>query len=150
MSHVRGQILIDRAVEDVFDFVADERNEPTYNPAMVDVQKLTEGPVGPGTRYAATVISRGRPVEMLIETTSYVRPTALSSTTSMAWAHICGTLTFEPVGGRTRMAWDWDVVPVGVARLLGPVVGLVGRRQEAAIWTQLKQVLERSGRDGCP
>ncbi len=146
MSHVRGQILIDRAVEEVFDFVADERKEPTYNPAMVGVQKLTQGPVGLGTRYAATVISRGRPVEMLIETTSFIRPLALSSTTSMAWAHICGTLTFEPVGGRTRMAWDWDVVPVGVAHLLGPVIGLVGRRQEAAIWTQLKQVLEHSRR----
>lgn len=147
MSHVRGQILIDRPVDEVFDFVADERNEPTYNPAMVRVEMLTDGPVGEGSRYRAEVISRGHPVEMVIETMSCHRPTDLSSTTTMEWAHIRGTLTFAPVGTGTRMTWDWDVAPTGPARLLGPVVGIVGRRQERAIWTRLKQVLEASGPD---
>jgi hypothetical protein len=32
MPRIMGDIVIDRPVEDVFHFVADERNEPTYNP----------------------------------------------------------------------------------------------------------------------
>jgi hypothetical protein len=28
MAHIEGEILIRRPVEEVFDFVADERNEP--------------------------------------------------------------------------------------------------------------------------
>lgn len=31
MAHVEGEIIINRPVEEVFDFVADERNEPHYN-----------------------------------------------------------------------------------------------------------------------
>ena len=38
MVHIKGQIVIDRPVEEVFDFVADERNEPRYNPRMRRVE----------------------------------------------------------------------------------------------------------------
>jgi hypothetical protein len=43
VSSIHGEIVIDRPVAEVFDFVADERNEPAYNPAMVGVEKLTDG-----------------------------------------------------------------------------------------------------------
>lgn len=32
MVHIQGAITIDRPVDEVFDFVADERNEPRYTP----------------------------------------------------------------------------------------------------------------------
>ena len=32
MVRIEGEIVIKRPVEEVFDFVADERNEPRYNP----------------------------------------------------------------------------------------------------------------------
>jgi hypothetical protein len=142
MSHVRGEIRIDRPVDEVFDYVADERNEPSYNPAMVRVEKLTDGPVGAGTRYRATVVSMGRQVDMLIETTIADRPATLSSVTTMRSARITGTLTFVPEHDATQMTWDWDVTPTGPARILSPVITSVGRRQEAAIWCRLKDVLE--------
>jgi hypothetical protein len=87
-------------------------------------------------------------MEMLLETTVYERPARLASTTSMAGARISGTLTFEPDAGSTRMSWDWDVAPQGVMWLLSPVVGWVGRRQEAAIWAGLKRHLESAPREG--
>ena len=34
MVLIEGEIVITRPVEEVFDFVADERNEPRYNPHM--------------------------------------------------------------------------------------------------------------------
>jgi hypothetical protein len=33
MTRLEGEIVIDRPPEVVFDFVADERNEPQFNPA---------------------------------------------------------------------------------------------------------------------
>jgi hypothetical protein len=45
MTRVTGEITITRPVQEVFDVVADERNEPEYNPAMLRVEKLTDGPV---------------------------------------------------------------------------------------------------------
>lgn len=65
MPRIVGDILIDRPVEDVFDFVADERNEPTYNRTMLRSQMLTTAFVGVGSGFAATHRGRRRPVEML-------------------------------------------------------------------------------------
>jgi hypothetical protein len=50
---VEGDITIERSVEDVFDFVADERNEPQYNPRMTRAEKISPGPIG--GRYAVQV-----------------------------------------------------------------------------------------------
>jgi len=41
---IEGEIIIERPVEEVFDFVADERGEPRYNPRMVRTEKLSAGP----------------------------------------------------------------------------------------------------------
>jgi hypothetical protein len=51
MANVNGEILIERPVEEVFDFVADQRNEPIYNPRMQQSEKITDGPIGVGTRF---------------------------------------------------------------------------------------------------
>lgn len=74
MSRVCGSIEIARKVEDVFDVVADQRNEVAYNPEMTESVKLTDGPIGVGTRFRATALSRGKPIEMTIECTGYDRP----------------------------------------------------------------------------
>jgi hypothetical protein len=46
MTRITGEIIIDAPADVVFDFVADQRNEPAYNPQMVRSAKVTPGPVG--------------------------------------------------------------------------------------------------------
>ena len=142
MAHIEGEITIARPPEDVFDYVADERNEPRFNPQMLSVEQLTPGPIGLGTRFRAEVTSRGRPLEMIIQYTAYERPRRLASATRMAAMDIRGALTFDPVPEGTRMRWHWELAPRGLLRLLTPLVARMGRRQEEAIWAGLKGVLE--------
>ena len=84
MIHIKGDIVIDRPVEDVFDYVADECNEPRYNAQMRLAEKISDGPIGVGTQYRAEVVSGGRPVSMVIEFTAYERPRRLASKTTMS------------------------------------------------------------------
>jgi len=116
MVRIDGEVVIDRPVEVVFDFVADGRNEPAYNPALSGVDKLAPGPVGAGTRFQAVSRALGRSVGMAIELTEFERPGRLSSLTRMDAMDVEGTLTFEPVGTGTRMRWVWDLHPRGVLR----------------------------------
>ena len=147
MTMIEGEIVIGRPVEAVFDYVADQSNEPQYNPQMVRAEKITSGPVRAGTRFRSAVASMGRTAEMLIECTGYDRPHRLASTTTMRQADISYTLTFEPVGTSTRMAWSGRVRPKGAYRLLSPLITWMGRRQERRIWTSLKHRLEASAAD---
>jgi hypothetical protein len=144
MVRIEGEVLVDRPGEEVFDFVADERNEPLYNPRMRHAEKLTPGPVGPGTRFRAEFASPGRPVATS-EITLYERPRRLASSTSMSMMDVRGTLSFEEVPGGTRLRWSWQLEPRGFWKLAGPLIARVGRRQEQATWTGLKRFLEARG-----
>jgi hypothetical protein len=142
MVRIEGQIVIDRPVSEVFDFVVDERNEPSYNPRIIAAEKLSPGPVGPGTQFRAESTAMGRTVAMTIEVTAYERPRRFASSIRMAAADIQGTLTFDPVPTGTRMRWAWQVRLHGWNRLLTPIIARSGRRQEQATWSSLKQFLE--------
>jgi hypothetical protein len=142
MARIEGEIVIGRPVDMVFDYVADQSNEPRYNPQMVRAEKITSGPVGKGTRFRSAVASRGRTAEMLIECTGYDRPKLFTTTTAMAQADIGYTLTFEPATAGTRMRWSGQVRPKGAFRLLGPLITWMGIRQEQRIWAGLKEHLE--------
>ena len=144
MIHIEGSIVIDRPVEVVFDYVADECNEPSYNAHMRLAEKISDGPIGVGTQYRAEVVSGGRPVSMVIEFTEYERPRRLASRTTLSAMDIAYTLTFEPVREETRMGWSGEIEPRGMLKVMGPLVGWMGRRQERRIWTGLKGVLERT------
>jgi uncharacterized membrane protein len=142
MVRVEGEIVINRPVDEVFDFVADERNEPRYNPRMRRADQITEGPIGAGTRFRAQTVSMGRPVDMVIEFTGYQRPRRLSESVHMASMELQGGLTFDPVPDGTRMRWSWELQPRGILKLMSPLVARMGRRQEQRIWTGLKRFLE--------
>jgi hypothetical protein len=62
MARIDGEIVIDRPVDVVFDYVADQSNEPQYNPQMVRAEKITTGPVGSGTKFRSAVASRAGPL----------------------------------------------------------------------------------------
>lgn len=142
MSRIEGEITINRPVEVVFDYVADQTNEPQYNPSMLRAEKVSAGPIGKGTRFCSEVVSAGRTAEMLIEFTDYERPRSLASATTMKQADIEYLLRFEPVAGATRMHWSGRVRPKGVLRLLGPLIVWLGLRQERRIWQSMKSHLE--------
>lgn len=142
MAQIEGEIVIERPIGEVFDFVADCRNEPRYNPRMTSIEQISEGDIGLGIRFRAEVVSGGRPLSMVIELTTFDRPARLGSRTTMSGMVILGELTFEAVGETTRMRWAWDLKPSGALWLLTPLIVFMGRRQERDIWTSLKQCLE--------
>lgn len=142
MAHVEGEIIINRPVEEVFDFVADARNEPRYNRAMVRTELITEEPIGAGSRFHAVMTGQGRSADMTIEFTTYERPRRLGSSTHLSTMEIDGMLTFEPVPAGTRMRWFWDLHPHGAPKFLTPLVTYIGERQEKGLWTGLKRYLE--------
>jgi carbon monoxide dehydrogenase subunit G len=143
MAKVEGEILIYRPHEEVFDFVADSRNEPLFNPAMSGVELLTPLPIGAGTRFRVRMGRAG--TQMLVELTEFDRPYRLGSRTTSSMMQTSGTLTFAADSDCTVMSWDWQVRPKGWMRMLGPLIGPLGGRMERRIWTSMKRYLESTG-----
>jgi uncharacterized protein YndB with AHSA1/START domain len=51
-----AEVDINRPPEEVFDYCSDHHHEPEWNPMMTHIAKLTGGPIGAGTRYAAEFV----------------------------------------------------------------------------------------------
>ena len=145
MAHISGEVTIDAPVDEVFDLVADERNEPRYNPRIVRAEKLSDGPVGRGTRFVAQPKGMGAKGRMTLEVLEYDRPHRLHNMVRSSYLQVDGTLTFEEADGGSRLRWDWDMGLVGPMRVMSPVLAVIGPRWERRNWVGLKQYLE-SGR----
>jgi hypothetical protein len=143
MSRIEGEVVIGRPGEEVFDFVADERNR--YDPRLQETEKLTPGPLGRGTRFRSVTTSAGRPVEMVVEIVEYERPRRLVTSTSTSSMVIGSTLDFEAVPEGTRIRWSSELEPRGVLRVLGPILAPIGRRRARTIYAHLERALEEGG-----
>jgi len=148
-ARVEGEIVIRRPVEEVFEYVADERNEPNFNSRMSRVELLTPEPIGVGSRFAIEMTMMRRVFDGTVEFTAFDPPRLLGSTSrslpqggkgrSLLTA---GSLTFDRVAEGTRMRWSWQVEVPATMKPLAPLVAWMGRRQERRVWGSLKQLLE--------
>jgi uncharacterized protein YndB with AHSA1/START domain len=158
-AQVEGEIVIRRSVEEVFDYVADERHEPSFNTRMSRVELLTPEPIGVGSRFGIEMTMMRRVFDMTVEFTAFERPRLLSSTSHSQPPGgkgrpllTAGRLTFHRVPEGTQMRWSWQVETPGAMRMLVPLVARMGRRQGAAGLGRLEAALGRAGRQavgGC-
>jgi polyketide cyclase/dehydrase/lipid transport protein len=149
MTNVEGEIVIDVPIETLFDYVADERHEPSFNKRMSRAELLTPEPIGAGSRFATELTMMRRVFYTTVEFTDFERPRLLGSTSRSiprgggGWPLlVAGSLAFDAVPEGTRMRWSWQVETPGALKLLAPLLARIGRRQEERVWTGLKQLLE--------
>lgn len=151
MHYIMGELVIARPVDEVFDFVADLRNELSYDPDLLRLDMVTSGPVAAGTRFTATVRSGRRRHHALIAYRAVERPHLIAATVTASPARVCGTLRFEQVPIGTRLRWCWTIRPTGVWRVTGRVLVRMGERRQQRMLTRLKEHLEtRSRREVLP
>ena len=136
---IENTVEIARSPEEVFDYLSDQRNELAWNPDCVLMEKLTDGPVGVGTRFRAKW--KQGPV-VLTEVTAFERPSA--------WTYVNGgpigcslTVTLEPLAnGRTRLTSRGLWSANGPARLFFPIFIRIMRRSERKVMENSRLALE--------
>ncbi|MFQ5968501.1 MAG: SRPBCC family protein [Acidimicrobiia bacterium] len=115
------EFVIRQPVEKVFGHFADIEGRPNWVTPAVEREKLTEGPVGVGTKYRSVDRLPGRRIEFSQEVTAYV-PNEL---VSEAWT---GPLAgrsetrFAPQDGATRLTLHMEVAPSGMFKVLAPII----------------------------
>ena len=141
MIRVGWQIRIERAPEDVFDFVADLRNEPKFNPDASDIKQVTPDPIGLGTVYTETFRGIGQ-----LRTTidRYERPAALGFEARNPKADANVQFMFTAFGeGATDVSCIVELRMKGAMRLMEKAMAPTIRRQvEHSRGPMLKRALE--------
>lgn len=133
--------VIARPAADVFDTVVDGARFAEWNPTVKSARKLTEGPIGDGTRFEWDLSGFGRVVQELSEFERNRRVRIVPQLESLRGGHRF-TLTSVPEG--TRIDHELEMVPQGLFRLLGPITSAVGRRNLRRTAAALDARLTRS------
>lgn len=142
MAIIENSISIRCSQQEVFDYLSDPRSELEWNPKVEVMEKLTDGPLGVGTKFRAKW-TKSKVVTM--ECTSYDRP--------RSWRYVNDgpvtvdlTISLADNADGTLLTSRFEARPHGVFRLVFPVFMAMMRREEARNMQLLKRAVEaRSG-----
>ena len=139
-----ASVLIRRPPSAVFDYVSDLRHDVAWRTGVVEAAFTSSEPHGVGSEGFDRMEARGREmtshwVVREIEPGSHVRWDLVAGPIIGAGGYVC-----EPVGADTRFTLEANVQPAGWYRLLGPIFGAIGRRQNQADVEKLRQIMEAS------
>jgi uncharacterized protein YndB with AHSA1/START domain len=113
-------------IDTVFAYFTDFRNENEWNVVAHDVEQVTPGPIGVGTRFVGDYDRMGR---MEYEVEEYRPPTwaaVRGSSKRFSWE---STFTFSESEGGTRVVCTMDPHPKGLLKALTPLMSGVIRKQ---------------------
>ncbi len=145
---VDRQVVINRPVSDVFDFVSDQLNAPRWQKGLLNVTRLTEMPVGVGTRYAFFRKVAGRRIEGQSEYYEYEPNHKVAFRFNSGAASGAGSYEVEPISpDQTRLNSSVELHPTGLARLIGPIMAIAIKRDDDADLATLKRLLESEDGD---
>jgi uncharacterized membrane protein len=142
MSKVERGVVIERPIQEVFDFVHDITNDPLWQTTLVESEKLTDGPLRGGSRVREVRRFLGIRVETTYEVTEYEPPTRSAVNATSGPVPFSGSYVLEALDGSTRFTVHGDIEGHGFFKLAEPVFArMVGRELQANLG-HLKDVLE--------
>jgi hypothetical protein len=146
MVRLAFSIEIERSVEDIYELVGNPENDVKWQSAVLDVRKLTPGPIRAGSRYQHTLRILGKRMAVDVEI-SERQPHS-----SYVLQCVSGPLTFETrvqltkVQGRDGRATLVDTVveghPSGVVRVAAVALSRHRRAEIDRDLRTLKRMME--------
>jgi carbon monoxide dehydrogenase subunit G len=139
--------IIHRPIQEVWDFVADPRNEPKWHTDILDIRSAADPASGPGHNWVVgktllvTVQFMGRR-DYEVEVTKKQDGRLLEITTVTGPMKPVATYLFERSNGGTRFTRHVDIPVEGAMRLLRPLMRRNAKRRNAQFVQNLKSLLE--------
>lgn len=137
--------LVHRPVGEVFDFVGVHQveNHPRWEPEVVSIRKVTEGPLRAGSQAVMTRREFGRSRELPYSVTEFVpeRVIAMRSEDKSLTFEIA--FHFAAKGpATTELRVVVNLQPHGVLTLFGPLINAVFHRNGVRLTRRLKSLVE--------
>jgi len=142
MARAEASIVINRPVEDVWEYVEDPANAPEWHSGVLESEKISQGPTGVGTTYRAVIMFLGRRLEGTLEVTEYELHKRVRTKMTMGPLSFEETRIFEPVEGGTRFTIIGEGELRGFFRFADPIVWRMAQRDMEGSLAQLKGMLE--------
>lgn len=139
-------IVIDRPIEEVFDFIADGENDKKFSSRIIEIAKTTEGPPRVGTRYASTAKDAGLTMKHEFELTEFEPPSRIRWTELSKHPLVVteGGYDLAPAGGGTQLTFFNELQGRGIGVLLIGLALRSARKGADAFAEAIKAAVETS------
>ena len=135
LSHVR----IQKPSETVFDFISDMRNELIWNPDVMFMEKVSEGPVSKGTRFRAKWHMSDTLDVVIVD---YERASKVTFVNGGP-LEVRLEVKLKAIGSETEMESRFIATPHGFIRAIFPIFKKKMKSQEQENMVNLKKTLEK-------
>jgi Polyketide cyclase / dehydrase and lipid transport len=139
---VENAIEIEAGPEAVFDYCTDVLREPEWNPKLLEVEKLTAGPIRLGTRFRIRLDGVGWSTT---ENIVFHRPSFCAATSASKLLDVRIEWEVTPAGHGARLSVRTLLLPHGVLRLAHPILRPYLWRQWEHHLRRIKSRLELPG-----
>ena len=146
MIKIENSTIINRPVDEVFEFLANSENNPQWQSGTQEVKKTSEGPIGVGTTYLSVSKLLGRRLESIVEYTAYEPNKRVAGKATSGPIPFQFETTFEPAAeGGTKVTSGGEGDAGGFFKLAEPLVARMLKRQFETDSANLKDLLEAQG-----
>jgi hypothetical protein len=132
------EVEIARPRQQVFDLMADARNEPTWNSQVSRTELRSGEPIGLGSEFLTT--NRGQ--DYVATITTYDVPSDLAFTVVGKSMQILGTMAFAESAEGTRLVGRFDMQPKGLFKVMLPLMAGAVRKDFPKQFASFKQFCE--------
>ena len=116
MPHATRTVIIDRPLKEVFAFLADAENDPTWRTGVITIHR--DGPLAVGSRYSQqTAGPLGRPIPADLEITDYVPDSTVAFRVIAGPVRPVGSYVFTGGDLTTTVTFTLDVNLTGIKKL---------------------------------
>jgi uncharacterized protein YndB with AHSA1/START domain len=144
MVDVSDTITINRPVEDVFAYVTDVTNDPTWHTDVLEARKTSEGPIGMGTIWHSRFKPSMGISEGDMEVVSFEPNRSHVMRGQIGPMQPTLTYLFERTDGGTRFTRHIQIKVSGWMKIMQPMMGMMLPKQNRGFLANLKRVLESS------
>ena len=142
MTRIERSIVIDRPIDEVWEFVHDTTKDALWQTTLAESEKLTGGPMRVGTKVREVRRFLGLRIETAWEVTEY-EPNRKSAIRAVSGpVPFTGGYRLDPSDAGTKFTVNGELDAHGFFKLAEPVFARITRRELEANLGHLKDLLE--------
>jgi carbon monoxide dehydrogenase subunit G len=136
-------VIVRRTPAEVFAVISDLEHAPRWVPGLIEMVRLTSGPLAMGARFRQRVHLAGRDLEGQLAISACEPDRILAHTSRAGPAHLFGHFELAPVDGGTRLTHHYEIRLSGLARAMAPLVASKAEHNTAQALDNLRRLLEQ-------
>jgi carbon monoxide dehydrogenase subunit G len=142
MAGFQRSIVIQRPVEEVFDFATNLDNASLFLPGVTKIELLTEGGLRPGARFRETRKMKGKERSAVIEIVAHERPRLHAARSALMGMSAQYTFRFSPADGGTRVDMEAMVNGNLLWKLFLGMLSRMMEKEDGEYLNRLKSAIE--------